>query len=60
MDSVKISLPFQARFISENLKKNIFLQQFIIKKNKLNAQITEDLLDNEVIETKIINGRRLR
>jgi hypothetical protein len=60
MDGVYINKSFQSRFISENMKKNIFLQQFIIKKNKLNPEISEDLLDNELIETKIINNRRLR
>jgi hypothetical protein len=55
MDGVKINKNIQSNYLSENMKKNIFLQQFIIKKNALNIEISEDLYDNEVIETKIIN-----
>jgi hypothetical protein len=54
MDGVKINKNIQSNYLSENMKKNIFLQQFIIKKNALNIEISEDLYDNEVIETKII------
>lgn len=35
MDGVKINKNLQSRFISDNLRKNIFLQHFIIK-NTLN------------------------
>ena len=59
MDGVKINKNLQSRFISENMRKNIFLQQFIIK-NTLNYEISEDLHDNEEIETKIINYGHLR
>ena len=56
---VKLNPFRQDLFITDNLKKNIFLQQIIISK-ALSPNIVEQLKNNVDIENKIIKNKHLR
>jgi len=58
---VKLNPFRQDLFITDNLKKNIFLQQIIISNKKpLSPGIVHQLKNNVDIENKIIKNKRLR
>jgi hypothetical protein len=59
MNGVKLAALRQELYITDNLKKNIFLQEIIISK-ALSPGIVDQLKNNVDIENKIIKNKHLR